>query len=335
VSAAEVDRLRGPILRSVSRSFYLSLRMLPEALRDPLSLAYLLARATDTIADTVGPPLDLRVDLFRKLAGAIQGTEPGATALNVRSLFVSLQSDESERTLIDSLPAALEWLESLSEGDRREVRTVLQKINAGQLLDLERFGSGEGIQALTTAADLDQYTYLVAGSVGEFWTRLCFAHVRGFSNRGRGEMEELGKQYGKALQLINVLRDAGADLRQGRSYLPREELRSLGIKLEEILIAPEAVEPLLAKSRDAAESGLNAGLDYSCAIESARVRCATALPALLGARTLALLRAAGSKAFNERVKVPRTEVQSLMIWAATTFASPRALRKKFADLSSG
>ena len=45
-------QLRGEVLRSVSRSFYLSLRVLPKPLRDPLSLAYLLARATDTIADT-------------------------------------------------------------------------------------------------------------------------------------------------------------------------------------------------------------------------------------------------------------------------------------------
>ena len=50
------------MLRSVSRSFYLSLRILPAALREPLSLAYLLARATDTIADTPEPPAALRTD---------------------------------------------------------------------------------------------------------------------------------------------------------------------------------------------------------------------------------------------------------------------------------
>ena len=44
--------LLGSLLKSVSRSFYLTLRVLPTGMRDPVGLAYLLARAADTIADT-------------------------------------------------------------------------------------------------------------------------------------------------------------------------------------------------------------------------------------------------------------------------------------------
>jgi farnesyl-diphosphate farnesyltransferase len=44
--------LLGPLLKGVSRSFYLTLRVLPAGMRDPVGLAYLLARAADTIADT-------------------------------------------------------------------------------------------------------------------------------------------------------------------------------------------------------------------------------------------------------------------------------------------
>ena len=46
--------LTGDLLRGVSRSFYLSLRILPAALREPIGLAYLLARAADTVADKIG-----------------------------------------------------------------------------------------------------------------------------------------------------------------------------------------------------------------------------------------------------------------------------------------
>ncbi len=76
--------LRGPVLRSVSRSFYLSLRILPAALREPLSLAYLLARATDTIADTPEPPVALRMDALNQLAAGIQGTAGRETAAWLR-----------------------------------------------------------------------------------------------------------------------------------------------------------------------------------------------------------------------------------------------------------
>ena len=329
MNAREIERLRGPILRSVSRSFYLSLRVLPRPLRDPLSLAYLLARATDTIADTPEPPAELRAEALRNLAGAIQGEAPAETAANIRNSFAPLQSDEAERALIDALPAALEWLELFADRDRREVREVLKRINKGQRLDLERFGAGAGIQSLTTAADLDEYTYLVAGCVGEFWTRICFAHVQNFSARTESEMLALGVQYGKGLQLINILRDMGLDLRAGRCYLPVDELHSLGVTPENILGHPARAEPIIRRWCEKAESGLEAGIEYACAIRSRRIRFATALPALIGARTLSLMREAGGEVFERTVKVSRAEVNKIMASIAVRLASPRVLRETF------
>ncbi len=273
---------------------------MPAPLRDPLSLAYLLARATDTIADTPEAP----VELARRSASKPGGRDSRKRTdcdrgRHPRRHSRPLQSDEAERALIDALPATLEWLELLDDRDRHEVRNVLQKINQGQMLDLERFGGGAStststsIKALPTSGDLDEYTYLVAGCVGEFWTRLCFAHVRNFSDRPEPEMLELGVKYGKGLQLINILRDAGSDLRAGRCYLPEDELRSLGLTPDEILAKPARVEPIMRQWREKAERGLAAGLDYACAIKQRRVRFATALPALIGARTLALMRRGG------------------------------------------
>jgi farnesyl-diphosphate farnesyltransferase len=326
---SDYRRLRGSVLRSVSRSFYLSLRFLPRALRDPLSLAYLLARATDTIADTPEPDAEVRAEALRNLASAIQGEASHETAQRLREFFAPLQSDQAERALIEALPAAFEWLEALEESDRREVRSVLGKITRGQTLDLERFGSGE-VRALGSAAELDEYTYLVAGCVGEFWTRLCFAHVNKFSDRPELEMQELGRQYGKGLQLINILRDAGSDLAQGRCYFPIDELHAAGVTPTEILKNPEPVEQVLRPWRERAERGLEAGIDYSCAVRNRRVRFATALPALIGARTLKLLREAGPKALERKIKVPRHEVRRMIL--AGALASPRSLRAKFEKL---
>lgn len=329
MKSLQINRLRGPILRSVSRSFYLSLRVLPAPLRDPLSLAYLLARATDTIADTVEAPAELRVESLRNLADVIQGKAPVTTAISIRESFAACQSDEAERALIDALPETLEWLELLDDRDRREVREVLKKINQGQTQDLERFGAGTStsIRALPTASDLDEYTYLVAGCVGEFWTRICFAHIQKFSVRAEAEMLELGVQYGKGLQLVNILRDAGSDLRAGRCYLPAEEIYSLGMTPDEILANPAGVEPIVRQWREKAERDLAAGIDYSCAINHRRVRFATALPARIGARTLSLLREAGPEVFERTVKVSRAEVRKIMLSTVLTFASRSLLRR--------
>jgi farnesyl-diphosphate farnesyltransferase len=318
--------LRGPVLRSVSRSFYLSLRILPAALREPLSLAYLLARATDTIADTPEPPAELRMDALARLAAAIQGIAGKETAAQLRESFAPLQSDEAERTLIERLPALVDWLDELQAGDRGEVRSVLKKINRGQQLDLERFGASGEVRALVNAAELDEYTYLVAGCVGEFWTRLCFAHVENFSERSEPEMRELGARYGRGLQLVNILRDAGDDLRHGRCYFPADELDSVGVAAGEILRQPARVLPMIEKWRTKAEHGVEAGIEYASAIRNRRVRFATALPALIGARTLALLRDEGPAIFERRVKVPRREVRKMIL--ASALASPRSLRAK-------
>ena len=318
------NSIRGPLLRSVSRSFYLSLRFLPTALRDPLSLAYLLARATDTIADTTEPAVALRREALRDLAAAIQGTAAKETADRLSKSFAPLQSNESERSLIEELPGLLEWLQKLPAGDRNEVRDVLAKINRGQSLDLERFGTGDEIRALKNAAELDEYTYLVAGCVGEFWTRLCFAHVKNFTERAEAEMRELGVSYGQGLQLINILRDAGDDLRSGRCYFPADELKSLGLTPAEILREPARFEPVMAKWREKAGRGTEAGIEYAGAIRNRRVRFATALPAKIGVRTLTLLREAGPDALVRRVKVPRAEVRKMILSSA--LALPRSLR---------
>jgi farnesyl-diphosphate farnesyltransferase len=327
------EELRGPVLRSVSRSFYLSLRFLPKALRDPLSLAYLLARATDTLADTAQVPVALRMEALRNLSTAIQGDGASEATVPLRESFAPLLKNEAERALVSRLPELLEWLGELPVADRDEIRSVLVKINRGQTLDLERFdpspSPSTSIMALRTAAELDEYTYLVAGCVGEFWTRLCFAHVQNFSGRPEGEMRELGIRYGQGLQLINILRDTGDDLRQGRCYLPADELESLGLAPGEILRDPTRVEPILKNWRQKAEKGIEAGIDYAAAIRNRRVRFATALPALIGARTLALLRDVRSDAIRRRVKVSRPEVRKIIL--STALASPRSLRR-IADL---
>jgi farnesyl-diphosphate farnesyltransferase len=314
------NSLRGPLLRSVSRSFYLSLRFLPKALRDPLSLAYLLARATDTIADTTGPSVPLRTEALRTLAGVIQGTVPEGKTAQLRESLAPFQTDKAERGLIEQLPALLDWLGELSSEDRTEVRSVLVKINHGQALDLQRFGpstsTSTSTKALRTAAELDEYTYLVAGCVGEFWTRLCFAHVKNFSARPKAEMSALGIQYGQGLQLINILRDAGDDLRNGRCYFPADELDSLGLSPGQIVRDPALIEPLLNKWREKAERGIEAGKEYAGAIRNRRVRFATALPAKIGAQTLALLREAGPAALTRRIKVSRADVRKMIVSSA-------------------
>ena len=327
--SSTATRLQMAILRSVSRSFYLSIRFLPVRLRQPVALAYLLARTTDTVADTARISGPFRRETLQTLAKAIQGKASQGAVVDLVASFAPLQVHEAERTLVELLPDCLEWLGRLETSDGLDVRAVLEKITQGQMLDLQRFSERAEITALPTVADLDEYTFLVAGSVGEFWTRLCFRHIRNFAALAENEMLTLGKSYGMGLQLVNILRDAGADLRAGRCYFPEEELISAGLSPAQVLSEPEPFQPIYQSWITKAEGGLESGMQYSCAIGNRRVRAATVLPALIGTRTLALLREAGPSALHRRIKVSRREVRRIIALIAIAFASRRKLAAIF------
>lgn len=308
------------ILRSVSRSFYLTIRWLPRALREPVGLAYLLARATDTIADTAEIPVSIRLTTLNMLAQVIAGEakfDPVAGALRN---FATQQSDRAERTLIENVGNYIKDLAAAEPADRADIRAVLQTIVRGQELDLRRFGDPAAEVTLKSAEELDEYTYLVAGCVGAFWSRLGFRHCPPFADRPPNEMETLGIAYGKGLQLINVLRDRGPDLRAGRGYLPADELAQ----------APAA--EVFARWLGKAQEQIDAGIDYCSALTNWRLRFATALPALIGAKTIALLRISSLETGSRKIKISRQQVRRILAAGLLASASPVALRALFQRL---
>jgi len=340
------------LLKPVSRSFYISIRLLPRALREPVALAYLLARTSDTIADSSAVDVEKRIELLDRLAAGIAGKDEAigrelraVLALprdsSVRAGLADSASagqpgDESpgmtqgERTLLESAEAILRALENLSPEDQRDVRELLAIITRGQRRDLTRWSGGPA--ALANAEELREYTYLVAGCVGEFWTRVCFRKVQSFTARDEADMLELGTNYGRGLQLVNILRDAGNDLRAGRCYFPEDELRAANLSASDLLNGLADFLPIYLRWIAEARAGLDAGLEYSIAINPARVRVATVLPAMIGVRTLSLLQERGLEALRTRVKVPRSEVRGMIASTTITLASQSRLRRARAKL---
>ncbi len=322
--------LGGALLASVSRSFYLTLKALPSVLREPISLAYLLARTADTIADTAAVPAETRIDMLQTFSGLVQGVNADARALAARleTEFRPLQTDPAEATLMQRLQDALAWLSTMHGARLTAVREVLGPIIHGQQLDIERFPSPSPLRSLQTAAELEEYTWLVAGCVGEFWTRLCFSEMpEAFvPETDEDEMTALGIRYGKGLQLVNILRDIQKDAHLGRCYLPAEQWRTLGVTEPHITSDPLVLRPVWEQWVTAAQEHLRCGVDYVTRIQHGRLRHATALPVLLGLRTLALLKQATNDELRAGIKVSRLEVGSIIL-KATVSSSAGGLAK--------
>jgi farnesyl-diphosphate farnesyltransferase len=303
------------LLEQTSRTFYKTLRILPAAVRPQISLAYLLARTTDTIADTEILPAEQRLRALRQLNDRILGLSN--TLLDFTEL-ANRQGNPAERLLLEKCDLSLAQLRDLAPEDLRRVREVLGTIITGQELDLRRFQAAAfgSIIALRSEAELDDYTYRVAGCVGEFWTKMCRAHLFPKAKLDEPELLAEGVRFGKGLQLVNILRDLPADLRQGRCYLPMDRLVSEGLQPSDLLqpVNLEKFGPLYQRYLDLAEAHLATGWKYTNTIPrgQVRVRLACAWPILIGAETVQRLRNENILDAGQRIKIPRGAVRRII-----------------------
>ncbi|AEI79179.1 farnesyl-diphosphate farnesyltransferase [Cupriavidus necator N-1] len=287
--------LLGPLLKGVSRSFYLTLRVLPVHMRDPVGLAYLLARAADTIADTSLIPPQRRLTLLLSLRDQVNGaTADSALADSIATEVAGRQEQSDERILLQSLGPALALLAQLEPDDQQAVRQIVSTLTEGMEFDLRTFPDEHAgrIVALGEPEALDRYTYLVAGCVGEFWTSMTAAHVPG-AIRVPDAMLRRGVRFGKALQMTNVLRDCGKDLRIGRCYLPATMLHQHGLSPQDLLL-PDASLRARALMLELVHDTLDhfhEAMAYTLAIPPhfIRLRLACLWPVLIGMETLLLL----------------------------------------------
>lgn len=359
----------GAILRQVSRTFALTLGILPRPLRRPITIAYLLARTTDTIADTEVLPKASRLDAIARIRdaldaggpagedrvaamlpdeagavlpggtpavppGATGGALPGGSAAALpggapaETREGKTSPRDAERVLIDSVSQTILGYRSLPPEDRRLIADLMASITRAQVLDIERFhGAGsESLGALRNAAELDEYTYGVAGAVGEFWTRMLILHRRSF-RRWRSEVViPLAVRFGKGLQMTNIIRDLPRDLRQGRCYIPLEDLAAVGLAPADLLDPArlEPFRPILHRRIAEALAFLDSGWRYTLSIPRRewRIRLACAWPVIIAVHTLeGIARSPNPLDPDKRIKVSHGAMRRILAGTAVRVPS--------------
>ena len=162
--------------------------------------------------------------------------------------------------------------------------------------------------------ELDDYTFRVAGCVGIFWTKMSLAHLITLTSEKENEFFEKGIRFGKALQMINILRDIPEDLRFGRCYIPEQELSRHGMKPEDLFESEniEKFRPLYDEYLDLTNDHLDAAIEYIKMIPETqfRLKASCMLPVLIGQRTVTLLRDGNILDSSDRIKVTRDEIKS-------------------------
>ena len=299
--------------------------VVPADVRDQVSLAYLFARAADTIADTDLIDRPRRLDYLSQLkAQFVSDHIAWGPVRDIQEAVGPLQQDSAERVLLERLEDCFRLFQGFSPEDRRRVQRLMTTLTQGMEMDLSVFPgkSVENLTALKTLDDLDRYTYYVAGCVGEFWTDLMCAHRRALASWNVREMSEVGVRFGKGLQLTNIVKDVAHDLQKGRCYVPEPLLSDAGLKPRDLLDQRNLPQfrPVLSKLVRIALEHLDQGWLYTMAIPryEARLRLSCMWPILSAGESLKLVMSS-SDLLNPavKVKIPRSKVYQIM--ALTTF----------------
>ncbi len=326
------DERMDDILKGVSRSFYLSLQLLPSPVRRQISIAYLVARAADTLADTEVVPREVRKSLLLDLRAAFEQPEKSAAAAAaiVQALTGTSQVHE-ENALVRALGDCLEALHGLDPFDALATERVLGTLTTGMVRDIERF-DGVHLSALDTLDQLDEHCFFAAGCVGEYWTVITHHHLHEMKPADVAAQIERGVRLGKALQYTNVIRDTPQDLAHGRCYLPKELLRPFGLGPEDLRDPKQRLRARAALRylTDVALDHFQSGLEYIECIPpgNLRLRMTVIMPMWIGLETLAAIqRAADPLDPMAPVKIKRPAVYRLLAEASSSLLSDGLLRR--------
>ncbi|MBA2291334.1 MAG: squalene/phytoene synthase family protein [Gemmatimonadales bacterium] len=297
--------------------------MLPAPLSRAVAIAYLVCRVADTIEDDSALPIPRRRELLATWRTAVQTGEPSALPVD------GIGHTADEHALMRIADSVHRELHRLGAADVHAIaRYAVEMIDGMSVSLAPRPDSTTPLFA--TQAELEQYCYYVAGTVGLMLTDLYQNHAHGVRGARLAIMHRHAVNFGVGLQLTNVIRDVGNDLAEGRVYFPASHWAAAGITPLEFL-APghtaeswQVVQPLI----ELAERMLRDALAYSLAVprRAFRIRLFCVVQLLFALRTLALVRRnAAQGVASTTVKMPRREVYLLLGTAALLLPSSTAI----------
>lgn len=227
LSPAEIEGL----LARTSRTFALAIPLLPPPLDRQVGIAYLLFRIADTLEDATRWPRDARLAALASfeawLAAGDHGPPPSATPGAPASTRAPWQHRAAETPPVDDGG----YLDLLTRADA--VRATLDAGEPGAITRRHVLRTSAGMRAFVATQDaggrlelpnveaLQRYCYVVAGIVGEMLTEL-FVAADPHARASAAELRMNAAAFGEGLQLVNVLKDAASDARDGRVYLPND-----------------------------------------------------------------------------------------------------------------
>ena len=328
----DAERFARAALPLVSRTFAISVRMLPGELGRSVLCAYLLCRIADTIEDDGRATPERKAELLGEFLRCLDDASvadafPGHAA--------DIQGNAAHVQLLRSTDLVCVQFRSLPPRSRDRVAHWVREMGRGMAAFVLRHPRGLRIQ---TVEEYREYCYYVAGTVGCMLTELWREHGPAMSPARYDMLWARCKTFGEALQTVNILKDIAADAEQENAiYVPESTLVAHGSSQATLLDPSRVAENRAAVGEfiGLAWTDLDTAFEYLLILprRALAIRAFCVLPLLFAYATLreltrtdAMLRPGGN------VKISRHEVKSLMVAGLGALLSNTLLRRLVASV---
>ena len=300
------------LLVGASRTFAVGIEILPQPLRDEITVAYLLLRVSDHLEDSRELPdaeKILLLEEWRRVLGdgAVRETGRGTGREALIRRLGETREETPDASVAREAEAVLAGLDGLEPAAREILARRVRESTAGMARWTQR-GS-----VFESEADLDDYMHEVAGRVGHLLTELFTLRLSGVG-RDFDRMMALGREFGLALQTVNVIRGLHEDRDRGWVYVPASFLPDAGVGPRDLFEPDnrEAAMAVLDRLVEKADRHLDAARAYLRMIPRRhhRVRLFCLLPLLFAVRTLAISRT-NPDVLDRETKMTRREVVTI------------------------
>ncbi len=292
------------LLVTASRTFAVGIEILPRPLRQEITVAYLLLRVSDYLEDSRELAREAKIALLEEWRRVLGG-EDGGEGL-VRRLGEA-EEDTPDAAVARHCETVLEGLGRLDPAARAIIVRRVRESTAG-MARWTRRGS-----VFETEGDLDDYMHEVAGRVGLLLTELFSLRLSGVGE-DRDRMMALGREFGLALQTVNVIRGLHEDRDRGWVYVPASFVPDPGMRARDLFEPANrgAAMAVLDRLVEKADRHLGAARDYLRMVPRRhhRVRLFCLLPLLFAVRTLAISRT-NPEVLDRETKMTRREVLAI------------------------
>lgn len=322
------------ILPGVSRTFALTIPVLPERLAAVVTNAYLLCRLADTIEDDVGLD-DLQKSAFHaRFVAVVDGKEPAEPFARDLVPLLSEQVLPDERKLVEHAAQVIRVTHGFSSDERTALTRCVRIMCSG----MPQFQRNRSLRGLADLEEMDSYCYYVAGVVGEMLTELFCLHTPELA-KSRDQLMRLAVSFGQGLQMTNILKDIWDDRRSETCWLPRSVFDGGDFALErldELHRTPTFTDGLNALV-GVAHAHLRNALDYTCIIPKREVGMRRFCLWAIGLAVLTLRNIHRNPTFGSgtEVKVSRRTVKATVVTTNLTLKSNRALKMIFDRAADG